>query len=201
MNIGSTIDPVQKIVCAGRLERFKGQDCLVKAFARIAAKHPSAQLVLIGPDQWSTQYSFQDLVNRTVSDESIRSRIILTGPLRLAQVQTALGEAAIAVICSSGFESFSFSTLEAMAHARPIIGSRVGAIPELLDNGQCGRLAAPGNAVDFAHHQDELLSDRQLCQTLATAAYQKARRCYHTDAVLPEFVKVFEDAMRGDEVK
>jgi glycogen(starch) synthase len=187
-------DGKQIIVCAGRLERFKGQDTLVKAFARSGARHPRAELVLIGPDQWSAQFTFSQLVDREVTNPDVRRRVQLTGPQPLAKVQEALRGATIAVICSSGFESFSFSTLEAMAWARPIIGSRVGAIPELLDQGRCGLTVAPGNVAQFAEALEKLLTDDSLCQRLGKAAHEKARRCYDTAAALPHFIDVFEKA-------
>lgn len=183
-----------RIVCAGRLERFKGQDTLIKAFARIAANHPTAELYIIGPDQWSTTESFASVVDQLVPESHIRRRIILTGPQPLAQVQEQLRQASIAVVCSSGFESFSFSTLEAMAAARPIVGSRVGAIPELLDDGRCGLIAAPGNVSQFADALDRLLSDRTLSQRLAIAAHDRARRRYDTQVAIPAMVRQFKRA-------
>jgi glycosyltransferase involved in cell wall biosynthesis len=186
----------RRIVCAGRLERFKGQDTLVKAFARIARHHPDVELSLIGPDQWSTRQTFGELVNSLVPEADIRRRIILAGALPLAAVQLELEQASVAVICSSGFESFSFSTLEAMAAARPIVGSRVGAIPELLDDGRCGLIAAPGNVQQFADALDTLLSDRFLCDELRLAAHARARQHYDTAAALPGFIQCFGQARR-----
>jgi glycosyltransferase involved in cell wall biosynthesis len=187
---------VQRIVCAGRLERFKGQDTLVKAFARIGAKHPSAELHLLGPDQWDHRYSFSQLVDRLVPDPSVRKRVILTGPVPLAMVQQALRGAAIAVICSSGFESFSFSTLEAMAAARPIVASRVGALPELLDNGRCGLTAAPGNPQHVADALETLLTNRPLCERLSLAAHTRAKEHYDTQAAIPLFLAAYEQAQQ-----
>jgi glycosyltransferase involved in cell wall biosynthesis len=183
-----------RIVVAGRLERFKGQDVLVKAFARIAPHHPQAQLVIVGPDQWSTTQPFSSVVDQLVPNPDIRRRIILTGPLPLAAVQAELRRAAVAVVCSSGFESFSFSTLEAMAAARPIIGSRVGAIPELLDHGRCGLLAAPANAAQFADCLDQLLKDRDLSERLAKCAHDRARQRYDTHVAIPMMLRQFERA-------
>src|SRR3954468_24898053 len=77
----------QRIVCAGRLERFKGQDTLVKAFARIGASHPRAELRIIGPDQWSEPQPFSAVVDPLVPDPDVRRRVILTGPMPLASVQ------------------------------------------------------------------------------------------------------------------
>src|SRR3954469_9288899 len=91
----------QRIVCAGRLERFKGQDVLVQAFAMIAAKHPRAQLLLIGPDQWSRKEKFSQVTERLVRDESIRARIHLSGPQPLISTQDELRRAAIAVVPST----------------------------------------------------------------------------------------------------
>ncbi len=182
----------QRIVCAGRLERFKGQDVLVKAFALIARKHPRAELLLIGPDQWSKKQKFTDLIARLVPDESIRARIELRGPQPLVSTQDALRSAAIAVIPSTGFESFSFSTLEAMAAGRPTVVSRIGAMPELLDYGRCGNIFTPGDANGLAQALDRLLEDRELRETFAACAHQRARDVYDTDAVLPEFVSTYE---------
>lgn len=184
----------QRIVCAGRLERFKGQDVLVKAFARIARAHPTAELHIIGPDQWSTHQPFSAVVDELVPEGDIRRRIILTGPLPLAVVQEELRNAAAAVICSSGFESFSFSTLEAMAAARPIVGSRVGAIPELLDDGRCGLIAAPANVHQFADALDKLLGDREFARGLALAAHARARMRYDTHVAIPQMVEAFKRA-------
>jgi glycosyltransferase involved in cell wall biosynthesis len=187
-------DDVQRIVCAGRLERFKGQDTLVKAFARIARKHPNAELRIIGPDQWSTKQTFAQVVDALVPEADVRRRVVLTGPQPLAQVQDELRRASIAVICSSGFESFSFSTLEAMAAARPIVGSRVGAIPELLDNGNCGLIAAPANVAQFAECLDRLLGDAHLRQHLSKCAHERARARYDTDVAIPAMVRQFNRA-------
>lgn len=187
-------DGPQRIVCAGRLERFKGQDTLVKAFARIAAKHPRAELRIIGPDQWSEKQTFAQVVDQLVPEADVRRRIILAGRQPLAQVQEELRNACIAVICSSGFESFSFSTLEAMAAARPIVGSRVGAIPELLDNGNCGLIAAPANVAQFADSLDRLLADPDLRQDLARKAHERARNRYDTQIAIPAMVRQFNHA-------
>jgi glycosyltransferase involved in cell wall biosynthesis len=81
-----------------------------------------------------------------------------------------------------------------MAHARPVVGSRVGAVPELLDNGRCGLTAAPGNVPQFADALDALLTDRSLCERLGRAAHERAKRFYDTAAVIPAFVQAFNAA-------
>lgn len=183
-----------RIVCAGRIERFKGQDTLVRAFASVARKHPSASLVLVGPDQWSKKGSFAQAVEEMVPDAEIRRRIELTGPLSLGRTQEELRKASIIVVPSSGFESFSFSTLEAMAAARPTIVSRAGAMPELMDYGRCGMIVSPGEVSELATALDRLLADRCLCEKLAYCAHERAREEYDTDVVLPKLLEAFREA-------
>jgi glycosyltransferase involved in cell wall biosynthesis len=70
----------------------------------------------------------------------------------------------------------------------------VGAIPELLDAGRCGLLAAPSNAGQFAECLDRLLADRELSQRLSICAHERARRRYDTDVAIPMMLKQFERA-------
>ncbi len=184
-------DGPQRIVCAGRIERFKGQDVLVRAFAKIAPQHPQAQLILIGPDQWSPDESFASLIEKICPDPQTRGRIHLPGPMPLRAVQDELVDSSIVAVCSSGFESFSFSTLEGMAAGRPIVACRSGAIPELLDNGRCGLLSAPNDVNDLAQNLDRLLSDRVLADSLAAAAHARAREHYDTLAVVPSIIEMY----------
>ncbi|MGE5610552.1 MAG: glycosyltransferase family 4 protein [Bacillota bacterium] len=184
-----------RIVCAGRIEPFKGQDVLVKAFGLIGHRHPRARLVLIGPDQWGRKRRFAEVIEELVPEESTRARIELMGPLPLEQTQAELSQAAVAVVPSRGFESFSFSTLEAMALGRPTIVSRTGAMPELVDYGRCGRIVPAGDAVALANELEQLLSNGTLCQKLGMAAYERALREYDTAAVLPKILETYERAI------
>lgn len=185
------------IVCAGRLERFKGQDVLVKAFARVSRRHPRARLVLIGPDQWCRGRTFAQEVDELVAgDRPVRGRIELLGPRPLAETQARLRTAAIAVVPSTGYESFSFSTLEGMAAGRPMICSRNGAMPELLDYGRCGLIVPPGDADALAGALDRLLSDGDEARALARCAHRRARQVYDTSAVLPAVLETYELARR-----
>lgn len=189
-------EDVPRIVCAGRIERFKGQDVLVRAFGQIAQRHRRARLILLGPDLWSRAQRFSDVIARLVPDEQIRQRIDLMGARSLEETQTELRRATIAVVPSTGFESFSFSTLEAMAAARPTIISRIGAMPELLDYGRCGLVVTPGDVPDLADSIDRLLYDQDLCVHLSCRAHQRALEVYDTAAVLPQLMQMYESAQQ-----
>src|SRR5207247_4610228 len=112
---------------------LKGQDTLARAFALVAKKNPRAELWILGPDRWG-KTSFADLLPRIVPDAGIRARIFMPGLVPLSSMGEHVRGARLAVIASIGFESFSYSTLEAMAAARPTIVTRTGALPELIEH-------------------------------------------------------------------
>jgi D-inositol-3-phosphate glycosyltransferase len=184
---------VQKITCIGRLEPLKGQDILVRAFSMIAAKHPHARLQLVGPDRWPGKHRFVQLLTRLAPDPEVRARIDLTGAVPLENIPTILRESRLAIIPSRGFESFSFAALEAMAYARPIIATTVGALPELITHETSGLLVPPADPGLLASAIDRLLTDREASLEFAHAAHAIARQKYDTSKVLPQLLSVYED--------
>jgi len=184
----------QRIVCIGRLERLKGQDTLAKAFALLAEKHPRAELHLIGPDSWGSRRPFAHMLTELVPDARLRQRVILRGMLPLEQCQRELELARVAVVASTGFESFSLSALEAMAAARPTVVTSTGALPELIDDQQTGLVVTPSSPFEMAVAIDRMLADRSFAQQCALAAHATARQRYDTPQVLPRMLEAYEAA-------
>jgi len=102
--------------------------------------------------------------------------------------------ARVAVVASIGFESFSYSTLEAMAAARPTIVTRTGALPELIDHERTGLVVTPDEPHEMAAGLERLLADRSLSDSCRLAAYAKARKQYDTGVVLPRMMEAYESA-------
>jgi glycogen(starch) synthase len=187
-------DGPQRIICAGRIEPLKGQDTLVKAFEMLARRHRRAELWILGPDRWPGGRTFAQILPRLVKDESIRARIHMPGLLPLAEVQRLLLGARVAVVSSTGFESFSYSALEAMAAARPIVVTRTGALPELIQHEQTGLIVTAGEAHEIASAMGRFLMDRELSEMCARNAHATALSRYDTSRVLPLMLAAYEDA-------
>src|SRR5258705_7275685 len=186
-------DGPQRIICAGRIEPLKGQDTLAKAFALVAKKHPRAELWILGPDRWG-KTSFAELLTKIVPDPAIRARIHMPGLVPLSAMGEHVGNARIAVLASIGFESFSYSTLEAMASARPTIVTRTGALPELIEHERNGLVVSPDEPHEMAAAMERLLADRSLSESCGLAAYAKARKQYDTSVILPRMMEAYESA-------
>jgi len=102
--------------------------------------------------------------------------------------------ARVAVVASIGFESFSYSTLEAMAAARPTIVTRTGALSELIEHERSGIVVTPDEPHEMAAALERFLADRSFSESCRLNAFAKARRQYDTSVVLPQMIEAYESA-------
>jgi glycosyltransferase involved in cell wall biosynthesis len=95
-----------------------------------------------------------------------------TGYLTGKALETRLREASVVVVPSEWHENSPVSILEAMAHGKPIVASRIGGIPELVRDRETGLLFAPKNTQQLSDCIKVLLSDRDLRRRLGRRARQ-----------------------------
>jgi 2-deoxystreptamine N-acetyl-D-glucosaminyltransferase/2-deoxystreptamine glucosyltransferase len=86
--------------------------------------------------------------------------------------------------------------LEAMAHGRPVVGSRIGGIPDLVEDGLSGLLVRPNDPAALADALSRILTDHDLRHRLAAGARARAEQ-FSTGAVVPRIEKVYA-AVRGN---
>ena len=113
---------------------------VVKVFARVAQERP-AQLVLVGdgPDRSAAEWLAHDL--------GIQSRVHFLGKQERVNELLPLADL---MLMPSELESFGLAALEAMACKVPAIATRVGGVPELIDDGVTGLLFAVGDVEGMA---------------------------------------------------
>lgn len=161
------------VLYLGRLSSEKGVETLLRAHA---ADNASWRLVVAG--------SGPLLGN-------LQSRFPLaefTGHLTGESLETRLRQASMIVVPSEWHENNPLSILEAMAHAKPIVASRIGGIPELVRHGRTGLLFEPGDAQQLSGHIRTLLDDSDLRKKFGNEARRIAEAEYsierHGAAVL-----------------
>lgn len=130
---GGAVDAEPVVLFAGEVSRRKGVDVLLRAWPAVAAAVPGARLLVAGPPGGV--------------DVDTAGGVRLLGAVSAEEIRARLGEARVAVLPSRA-EGMPMFVLEAMAAARPVVGSTVGAMPHLLagvgtvvDPGDAGRLA------------------------------------------------------------
>lgn len=98
-----------------------------------------------------------------------------------------------AFVLPSHTEGFPNAVVEAMALAKPIVATRVGAIPEMLSGG-CGLLAEPKDAVSLAEALSRLLCDDRVRRELGDRAHARAISHYSIDAVFAQYMDMWRRA-------
>lgn len=121
----------------GRISWEKGIDILVEAFLSVAESIPGWRLVIAG--EGPARGSIEELA----TDSSLGARVQLVGFKSGKELEALVSGASFAVISSRWRDNMPFSIIEAFAVGTPVIGSRIGGIPELVVEGATGLLCEP----------------------------------------------------------
>jgi L-malate glycosyltransferase len=89
-------------------------------------------------------------------------------------------------------ESFGLAALEAMACEVPVIASRVGGLPEVVDDGTTGCLAEVGDIEKMSACAARLLASKDLRREMGRRARESAVSRYSTDLVIPQYIEFYE---------
>ena len=165
-----TTQPVaHRIVTVARLSWEKGLDVLLQALTLVRAQIADVSLVIVGDGP--LRASLEQQVDRL----GLRAAVTLRGklPHKEALQEIALGEL---FVCPSLAEGLGIVFLEAQALGVPVIGTRVGGIPDVIEDGVTGLLVAPQDAPALAQAMTRLLEDRTLAKPLVDRATTRLQR-------------------------
>lgn len=155
---------------------------VVRIFARVAREMP-ARLLLVGEGP-EAPAAYQEAVAQGVVD-----RVTFLGVQ--PEVAPYMSVADLFLLPSEE-ESFGLSALEAMACGVPVVGSRVGGIPEVVEDGKSGFLFPVGDVEAMAEGALKILQNPSLHEEMSRAAAQQARDRFHVTKVVP----LYEDLYR-----
>jgi N-acetyl-alpha-D-glucosaminyl L-malate synthase BshA len=169
----SNFRPVKRIVDA------------IKVFALIAKQIP-AQLVLVGdgPDRSAAEWLAHDL--------GIHARVHFLGKQDSVNELLPLADL---LLMPSQLESFGLAALEAMACKVPSIATRVGGIPELIDDGQTGLLYEVGDVEGMAQGALSLLGNPARLSAMRDAGRATAQKRFCASLVVPQYVRYYEKVL------
>jgi glycosyltransferase involved in cell wall biosynthesis len=173
----------------GRIDEQKGQKELLEAFSLIAQKNKGTQLLIVGePTRSEIQQAtyFQNL-KQQVSDLKLEKRVRFMG---FQKETNKLFANLDLFVLPSYQETFGFVVVEAMASGTPVLATRAGGPPEILQDGQCGFLCEPKSANSIAEQLQVILDQPQERRERARRALKRARKFYDREAVYQRFIKL-----------
>lgn len=104
-------------------------------------------------------------------------------------------------ILPSRWEGLPFTIIEAMMAGLPVVASKVGGVPELVDEGITGFLVPPGDHLSLAQAIKKLADDKNLRERMGKAGQEKALRLFTVERMLNETVKVYEEVLKIKNLK
>jgi glycosyltransferase involved in cell wall biosynthesis len=170
-----------------KLWEGKGHAFLIRAFKDILKEKPQARLVIVGEG-----YLMESL-KALVSQMALSEAVIFTGFLE--DVPQIIATFDVAVL-PSDFEGMGRVLLEAMAMEKPVVGTRVGGIPDLIEQGVNGYLVSPGNEKELASAVLKLLEDKDLAREMGQAGRNKMTDRFSAESMVRSIEEVYSELLK-----
>ncbi len=164
----------------GRLTPEKGLNTLIEAFART----PSVELVIAGTGPLEQDLRLQ-IATRGLSN------ITMTGFVSGEAKRALLDDATFLIIPSEWYEVFGTVALEAFRAGKPVVASRIGGLPFVVNDGHTGRLFEPGDAGSLAACVTQLSANPTMRETMGRAALTAVHREFSADRWFDTTMELF----------
>jgi len=181
------------VLYAGRLERNKGAETIMKAIPSLLDRFPAVEFLFAGTDgldvdgrSWRTK-----ILDSLKPADASRVRF---AEISRADIVRAYQEAAVCIL-PSAWENSSYVLLEAMACATPVIACNSGGSPELIENGVNGFLIPVNDANALAARLGDLLSQPELRRAMGENARRKIEQDFSVEQVLPKMIAAYDYAI------
>ncbi len=172
------------LLYVGRLSKDKGVEVLLKAFADVIKSQPTIQLTLVGtgPDREYFEALAQDL--------SLSKNVNFTGAQNKEQIEEHYKQSTIVVVPSIFPDNFPTVCIEALSVGRPVIGSNIGGIPEIISN-STGYIVYPEDNTILGSSITKVLNNKIEIKKKSTNSKSVIDRfdlCFH----IKEMEKIYE---------
>jgi glycosyltransferase involved in cell wall biosynthesis len=174
----------------GRLTPVKGMDCFLRAARMIKGKGRDVKFIIAGDGPLNG--SLQALAREC----KVEKDVLFLG--HRTDAYDLLGLMHLFVLPSLS-EGIPMVLLEALALARPVVATRVGGIPEVIEHGVSGLLIAPGREAEIAQSCLGLMDNYEFARGLGRAGRRRVEEHFSASAMAAEVAQVYRALVRGRE--
>ncbi|MEK5138893.1 N-acetyl-alpha-D-glucosaminyl L-malate synthase BshA [Priestia sp. FSL W8-0001] len=179
-------DDEKVIIHVSNFRQVKRVQDVVRTFKRIHERIPS-KLLLVGdgPDMRN--------VSQLVKELNLEDDVLFLG--KQDNVAELYSISDLKLLFSEK-ESFGLVLLEAMACGVPCIGTRIGGIPEVIEDGVTGYICELGDVETAASKAVQLLSDQQLHQQISRGALQAVNQKFHSTEIVNQYEQLYYNLLQ-----
>ncbi len=178
------------IVSVGRLYARKGLFTLIESMPSVIKRFPNAKFIISGKGQSDEMHK----LNAHAEKLGVKNNIIFTGYYPDKKLPK-LYQAADVFAFSTFYEHHPFAVLEALATGLPVVTTTVGGIPETIDSGKNGFLAAPFHPRQFSEKILYLLEHPSFGAEMGAKARQTVEEQLDWRIVVKDAMKVYDEAL------
>lgn len=172
------------VVSVNRLIYAKGVQDIISIFPRLKVKMPGIKLLIVGDG------IYKDELKKMIHDD-YKDDILFLGTRTQREIVDILNIADI-FVNSSYSEGFGITVLEAGAIGIPIIATKVGGVPELIDDYETGISIEPGDCEHLYKSIMELVEDSSLRLYIGNNIMTKIKNNYNWDLVATKYEQLFK---------
>ena len=179
-----------RLLSVARIIPRKGIDVLITAFADIADAHSQAQLRLAGETTSMPEYVAH--CRALISDAKLEDRVHLLGSLQHVELLEEFSHAQASVLAARQ-ETAPVAVAESLAAGCPVVATRAGGVPDMVEHEKTGLLLPSDDPVALASALDQCLNDPVQTSIWGKNARQAAGR-YRLDVIVDKTLAVYEQS-------
>ncbi len=173
---------------ASRLDPQKGQDTALEAMVLLKSQKVPLQLVIVGENTLNEE-NYLEVLKKKTTELGLDDCVSFAGyRADMENIMASLD----ALVMPSHCETFGRVLIEAMASKTPVIATRAGGVPDIIDSDHLGLLVSPQNPEELAAAIKKIVTNRELRSRLSESAYFKVRSTYSKQVVESHLMGLLE---------
>jgi glycosyltransferase involved in cell wall biosynthesis len=173
----------------GRITRWKGQHIFLRAAALVRGRFPAARFQIIGSALFGEE-AYEEEIRALRASLGLEDCVEFLG--FRTDVPELIQELDVLVHASITGEPFGQVIIEAMAAGKPVVATRGGGVPEIVQDGVTGILAPMGDAAAMAEAICELLADPERAAKMGAAGRERVLRSFTVEVTARRLEHVFD---------
>jgi glycosyltransferase involved in cell wall biosynthesis len=175
-----------RILAAGRLQRHKGFHNLLLAVSKASRNGVNVEAVIAGEGPYRRNLS------HVAADLRILDRIRFVGKVNSHQITSLYEWSDVVIMPTITPEPFGRVAVEAMSRGKPVIASRIGGIPEIVEHGQTGLLVQPDDPEDLTEKIMLLETGVDTRRRMGTMALQVCRTKFDSGRITKQLLELYQ---------